>query len=1107
MGYELQVELICDRSSSIPMTSLTVACTSEAERTTLLAFFENRCYGRVPQDKAGRGERAADGAVAYVNWHYLRIGGKDSAEDWQRRLIRILHCGEVSIYRADMCFLHVLKGARVCSDSDDPYFWLLPADSSSQPVLAMCARASVARFWVNIISKLHAQPSTIEAYLGSPPSRLCHNPLLQALCARNDFLTFRQRFLASHLWQCPSMLTYGFLDGSFSSAQPNNNALSPSLSHAHSSSATSGPNSNNIPSSQKQSPRVSAKRSVIRGLRGLDQDDDTCDDSLTMKPIQYLLNTLRTTSEATVAVGGQGKEGKELSSRSRFKRQPTKKEGRARQIYRAKVVVLGEKGVGKSSVISLLGKRRYRTVVGKMVVQGGDGDVHDAEVLSMMTDDGELDQEEDLRDEDLVELSYLSIRSPILPSREGRLQCAVWDCPAASHIRVSHDVLGTRDSIYLVVFDLRGVVTDRMALEQRVAQWVRLAAQHGNDSPIVLVGTHLDLLEDPDTRLAEIQKSLAQQLLPIATVADFYCVRAKSRKDLQPLVDCMVRLSLGLAHNPQEVPAEYITFEKRVLHQCGFRHTEEGQGSSGSAVLSSAAAPPELRGLQLFPRSHFEAVARECKLPVEVFSAALGMLRAAGIIYWFDDVDPDTILAGPGVVVRSVVLLLKNGVEYSESGLIGKDHVNAVLVEYGRATRDYIVRLFISRGVLRGGMEKELRFFCHSLLPPQPITRTSQFVLSRLRQDCEVFGRHFQGTFPPSLMSDLLLRTLHFSLGAQEMWDVHSYWSNGLVLQLRSRDVVTLIAHAADDLCLYVMGADCAADFSWFVRNLDTVMNESYMLKQVSTLIPCLQCLRYLVDRAHASEPGTPTGTRPPLQQMQESGGSSPLPVHTPDSPAFKKERGSGSRPPRPCLDRSNFLAWVSTGDLLLDTSSTSSPCSSSATDRLSTGSDNTVASPASVDNVFLDGSTICFVGAFLPSLHSVLAATEMSITTGQVSMLSYDAVLTAFADKGAGFVGCGEGHRVDLADVVPELVASQIVRGAECDVSVEAASASGMGEEIFSSGAVTVYKGQWREQEVATKLWKEEEEFERADIYLEFAHELTALVVLQHPHIGMCLC
>ncbi|KAM9957201.1 hypothetical protein ACTFIW_008941 [Dictyostelium discoideum] len=211
----------------------------------------------------------------------------------------------------------------------------------------------------------------------------------------------------------------------------------------------------------------------------------------------------------------------------------------ARPCLRSKLVVLGDPGVGKTSVVQCMkGKKKKTNVTSSSINIGG-------------SSGSEVGIEIDQYDFDVVFDEDDKKRRVITLS--------TWDIANQDVYFASSQLFDSERSVYIVVFNLNN--DDFSAIEY----WLHCIMSTSPNSPIVLVGTHIDAFENlnvVNAVLESVASRFQKRFTNIQAIISVSCTTGYDVDKLRQLIEDIIKTQPYLK---EKVPSSFFTLEEALI--------------------------------------------------------------------------------------------------------------------------------------------------------------------------------------------------------------------------------------------------------------------------------------------------------------------------------------------------------------------------------------------------------------------------------------------------------------------------------------------------------------------------------------------------------------
>eukprot|EP01132_Coremiostelium_polycephalum_P002390 gene2390-2955_t len=210
----------------------------------------------------------------------------------------------------------------------------------------------------------------------------------------------------------------------------------------------------------------------------------------------------------------------------------------ARPCLRSKLVVVGDSGVGKSSVVQCIkGKKKKSTTSTSTsttnnltIMEGIEIDQHDYDVV----------EEED--------------------KKRRTITLSTWDIANREVYFATNQLFVSERSVYVIVWDLTKSIPD-----SKLEFWLHCISSTAPNSPIILVGTHIDAFTDLNTVnsiLETIASRFQKKFSSIQAIISVSCTTGYDVDKLKQLLEDIIKTQPYLK---EKVPSSFFTLEEALL--------------------------------------------------------------------------------------------------------------------------------------------------------------------------------------------------------------------------------------------------------------------------------------------------------------------------------------------------------------------------------------------------------------------------------------------------------------------------------------------------------------------------------------------------------------
>lgn len=297
-------------------------------------------------------------------------------------------------------------------------------------------------------------------------------------------------------------------------------------------------------------------------------------------------------------------------------------------------------------------------------------------LLAKQADEEEDDQEEVARrysEKMLVEITE--------DEEETRVQLTIWDYGGQRVFYALHHLFLTEFGAYLLVFDMREVLTKEDVAVEYLQFWLKSIALHAPQSPIVLVGTYADEVHTRSEygRINEVLEDRVNivdehnnQVVPNENNGlAFFPVDNRNNKGLREVQDAVLVALTGKDFMTYPVPLSWISCLERLLRS-------------------------ESRSADYMRLSEVEVIANDCGVQPQDVTLMLSFFHETGSLFYFHRCSD----------LRDIVILNPQWLVDALTCLIYDNEVHTTSVWEVRRSLRPDEKLFRTRGVLSPRLRK-----------------------------------------------------------------------------------------------------------------------------------------------------------------------------------------------------------------------------------------------------------------------------------------------------------------------------------------------------------------------------------------------------------------
>ena len=459
------------------------------------------------------------------------------------------------------------------------------------------------------------------------------------------------------------------------------------------------------------------------------------------------------------------------------------KEKRTIELHRAKLMLVGKSGVGKTIVSNMLRenpKQRKKT----------------GQILKNKSFD---------RPSDGIHVEEWIADSKSSP----QAILTVWDMAGTDVYKTTHAFFLEERSLFLLVFNLSIPET-----KQDIHYWLQMITSSSPNSPVLLVGTHADLL-DPES-IADVGNKMIQKYSNrFSNITNFVSICSFESIDIETLHDTILTSLRSQNYITKKVPEGYET------------------------LISLIKAERNLCNPPFASMAEFEEMVLECGIESSSHTVA-EYLNLLGVVSYFNEkklgvssaimLDPSWLIS----LISTIITSRDNGIE---KGILYHSHLPKLWASYPKSLYPFLITLFNQIEILFTAKEPHPEKGVYSLIPSTFSTQKlgAQSVFIPI-DDFLALGlgvqleRIYQFDFLPfGFFSRLVVRLLHFT-------NPTYYWRTGLVCESGENSGLVEF-EMGRELSVKVRGKNPAKLLRVIVENIDLLLSGWYRNK-ATVIVP-----------------------------------------------------------------------------------------------------------------------------------------------------------------------------------------------------------------------------------------------------------------------------
>ena len=391
---------------------------------------------------------------------------------------------------------------------------------------------------------------------------------------------------------------------------------------------------------------------------------------------------------------------------------------------------------------------------------------------------------------------------------------SVWDFSGQEVYHPSHSFFLASRSIFLVVFDL--TIPEE---KQKIKIWLQMIKSSAPDAPIILVGTHLeDKKCTPDYINAVASKFETKYISEFSNIQRFVACSTVGFRNLDDLKQKIISVAAEQSHMGEEVPASYMDMEKLVIQK------------------RPSLNPP------LVPMAEFERMAISCG-STQTGKTVAEFLTAIGTVLYFDEKKlgfGSTVILDPLWMIGLICTIITSEHNLLTEGRLYHRNLKRIWTppDYPESSHDQLISVFdkveLAFRVEDEGDDKGPYSIVPSMLQDKrPLIEGTWIALDEylvLAENKQLERNYCFRFLPFGFFSRLLVRLLHFGRPVY-------MWKNGILLEKKPEIALIEFEPYSLEVELKVRGTNPARLLRLLVENIDMLINGWYDI-HVEVVVP-----------------------------------------------------------------------------------------------------------------------------------------------------------------------------------------------------------------------------------------------------------------------------
>ena len=510
-------------------------------------------------------------------------------------------------------------------------------------------------------------------------------------------------------------------------------------------------------------------------------------------------------------------------------------------VYRMKVMVVGQENVGKTSLLRCLTDYVGNSRKIGNTSAGIDKNLSSATGLTSMSTDGidigQLDFKILFRNNEQQQQQGSLSKST--KNRKTKVDLSVWDFAGQEIYYTTHQFFLSDRALYIVVWNIAKKEED-----SRVEYWLKSINARAPDAPVLIVATHLDDPICTKEYIDETVKALETKYCPqFPNIQGIHMISCTDLTGIQQLDLWIQAIVVMQPYMGEQIPKSFMELEKLVKEE------------------KTKRIPPVVTWKE-FSRMGFISNVKTA----DQLASAAGWLHNMGTIIYFQKHEGlnDIVILDPQWLtdVMSTIITTKHG--FVKGGVLN----HSDLPQLWRAPEfpPYLHRVLLNlleqfeisfylRSTQEDVEDKSLAIYTGRSLVPSllPDTRPdiakywSHFPDTSERQ----FGRRYNfGFIPHGFISRLFVRVLHFA-------EPTIFWRNGMLVEhndeIKSHTISSKLIEGNFAILIEAQPAQRIIDITirgsaeklaqLIIETIDSLISGWYSIK-VQIEVPCIHCVR-----------------------------------------------------------------------------------------------------------------------------------------------------------------------------------------------------------------------------------------------------------------------